>query len=133
MKIPFTPTLILSSILAASTAHGDTVGDLLAEYTADAAGPFSASAGETLWQRPYVSANGAERACMDCHTKDVRQRGQHAVTGKPIEPLAPSVNPERLTKRPEIEKWFKRNCKWTIGRQCTAQEKGDLLSFLRNQ
>jgi len=49
------------------------------------------------------------------------------------DPMAPCVNPKRLTERRQAEKWFKRNCKWTLGRACTAQEKGDLLSFLRNQ
>ena len=49
------------------------------------------------------------------------------------DPMAPCVNPKRLTERRQAEKWFKRNCKRTLGRACTAQEKGDLLSFLRNQ
>ncbi|HCS12500.1 MAG TPA: hypothetical protein DIW28_01710, partial [Zetaproteobacteria bacterium] len=44
---------------------------------------------------------------------------------KRIEPMAPSVNPERLTDPAKIEKWFGRNCEWTIGRDCTAQEKAD--------
>jgi hypothetical protein len=54
-------------------------------------------------------------------------------TGKRIEPMAVSVNPQRLGDMAKIEKWFRRNCKWTLGRACTAQEKGDLLSFLRQQ
>ena len=47
--------------------------------------------------------------------------------------MAPSVNPKRLTDRSKIEKWFKRNCKWTLGRECTPQEKGDILTFLLAQ
>jgi hypothetical protein len=96
-------------------------------------GSFSASAGDALWQRKFPSADGAQRACTGCHTSDLRQPGRHAVTGKAIDPMAPSVNPKRLSERRQIEKWFKRNCKWTLGRECTPQEKGDLLSFLRNQ
>jgi hypothetical protein len=33
----------------------------------------------------------------------------------------------------QIEKWLRRNCNWTLGRECSAREKGDLLSFLRSQ
>ena len=54
-------------------------------------------------------------------------------TGKVIDPMAPSVNPKRFTDAKEIEKWFKRNCTWTVGRECTPQEKGDFLSYLRTQ
>ena len=45
--------------------------------------------------------------------------------------MAPSVNAARLSSRKQIEKWFKRNCKWTLGRECSAQEKGDLLAYLK--
>ncbi|MFK5970948.1 MAG: DUF1924 domain-containing protein [Candidatus Marithrix sp.] len=31
----------------------------------------------------------------------------------------------------QIRKWFKRNCKWTLGRECNAQEKGDILKFIQ--
>ncbi|HEY5789135.1 MAG TPA: DUF1924 domain-containing protein, partial [Gammaproteobacteria bacterium] len=64
---------------------------------------------------------------------DLRSAGRHLRTRKPIEPLAPSANPRRLTDTAEIEKWFRRNCDWTVGRECTAQEKGDLLAWLRTQ
>ncbi|MCW8907187.1 MAG: DUF1924 domain-containing protein, partial [Sedimenticola sp.] len=52
--------------------------------------------------------------------------------GKAIEPMAPTVNPKRLTEVKQIKKWFVRNCKWTLGRECTAQEKGDFLAYLKN-
>lgn len=44
--------------------------------------------------------------------------------------MKPAVNPERLVDAKKIEKWFLRNCKWTFGRECTAQEKGDFLTFI---
>jgi hypothetical protein len=47
--------------------------------------------------------------------------------------MAPSVNAERLTEAKKMDKWFLRNCKWTLGRACTAQEKGDVLMWLRDQ
>jgi hypothetical protein len=47
-----------------------------------------------------------------------------------VEPLAPAANPERLTDRRDVEKWFKRNCKEVMGRECTAEEKGHFITFL---
>lgn len=114
-------------------AYADAVGELLGDFAAEGAGPFSADQGEQLWRQKQSRNDGPQRACTSCHTTDLTQEGRHAVTGRAIEPLAPSVNPQRLTERREIEKWFKRNCKWTLGRECTAQEKGDFLSFLQTQ
>ena len=95
---------------------------------------FSVAEGEGLWNRTFVDGGtGQERSCALCHTSDPRQGGKHAKTGKPIEPMAPSVNPERLTDNRKIAKWFKRNCKWTLGRECTTQEQGDVLAFLRSR
>lgn len=122
--------LILSGLLATSAAWADTVDDLLGTLRSQGAGTFDSAAGEALWQRRFPSAGGPQRACTSCHTSRL---GRHVVTGKTIEPLAPSVNAKRLTDRRQIEKWLKRNCKWTLGRECTAQKKGDLLSFLRSQ
>jgi hypothetical protein len=133
MKTPIRSNLILINLLAASCAQADTVDDLLATYKGQGAGHFNTSAGAALWQRKFPLADGAPRACTSCHTSDLTKPGRHAGTGKTIEPLAPSANAERLTDRRQIEKWLKRNCKWTLGRACTAQEKGDLLSFLRSQ
>jgi len=47
--------------------------------------------------------------------------------------MSARVNAERYTDEKKIEKWFKRNCKDTWGRECTAQEKGDFLTFLLAQ
>ena len=94
---------------------------------------FSAERGKEFWNKPRTDENGKERNCNTCHGKDLTKSGKHIKTGKKIEPMAPSVNKERYTDLKKIEKWFKRNCKWTIGRECTNQEKGDVLSFLSGQ
>ena len=110
------------------------VDEQQASYRASGAGPFSAQAGKQLWQQKVVSArDGRPRSCTTCHGSDLRSSGKHARTGKAIEPLSPAVNSERLSSAKKIRKWFKRNCKWTWGRECTAQEKGDLLSFIQSQ
>jgi len=101
---------------------------MLTELKVNAAQPFTEEAGISAWTR---DSDG--RSCTSCHTDSVFVKGRHERTGKVIEPMAPSVNPERLTKRKKINKWFLRNCKWTYERECTAQEKGDILLWLSTQ
>lgn len=110
------------------------VEERLAAYQAEGAGPFDAERGKSMWTQSFTHARADKpRSCATCHTDNPAAVGKHARTGKAIEPLAPSVNPQRLTEARKIEKWFLRNCKWTIGRECTPQEKGDFLSYLANQ
>ena len=54
-------------------------------------------------------------------------------TGKVIKAMSPMTNPQRFTDKAKIEKWLYRNCKWTWGRECNVQEKGDILLFLSTQ
>ncbi|PLY13882.1 MAG: hypothetical protein C0631_12715 [Sedimenticola sp.] len=114
-------------------AQADAVSDLEAEYQAQGGTNFNATAGEALWNKEFIDAKkGDKRSCTKCHTADLKKPGKHARTGKAIEPMAPTVNPKRLTEVKQIKKWFVRNCKWTLGRECTAQEKGDFLAYLKN-
>jgi hypothetical protein len=107
---------------------------LLKDFAAQGAGNFSAQAGERFWDHPETDPKSGEvRRCSLCHSTDLRRSGKHATTGKVIEPLAPSVNPKRLSNRADIEKWLLRNCKWTLGRECTPQEKGDVLVMIRGR
>jgi mono/diheme cytochrome c family protein len=124
------PVLLLSSLIVAPVwAQSPAVIDqLLNEYQSAGASVPDASAGEALYNREQSG-----RSCTSCHTPDPRAAGKHQRTGKRIEPLAPSANPERLTDERQIKKWFYRNCKWTLGRECTAQEKSDFLTWLRDQ
>lgn len=127
-------TLLLASLfpLAAGAAAQDA---LLSQY-ADAAklanpgfSGFSAARGETLHMRHFASGKPDTPACTSCHGKDLRGAGQ-TLTGKRIEPMALSVSPSRYADPAKVEKWFKRNCTEVIGRECTAQEKGDWLTFV---
>ncbi len=123
--------LVLTVPAAAGAA---TIDELLARYQAAGAGPFDAARGEAFWNQRHASSKApSERYCGLCHTADLTRPGKHVKTGKPIEPMAPSANPQRLTDAKKVEKWFRRNCKWTVGRECSAQEKGDLLTWLRSQ
>jgi cytochrome c553 len=69
-------------------------------------------------------------SCSACHTSSPAQEGQHVVTGKTIKPLAPVANAERLSDPAKVEKWFTRNCKEVVGRECTPGEKADFITFL---
>ena len=87
---------------------------------------FDASRGEQF----FKSRHGADWSCSTCHTENPTAMGQHTVTKKDIKPMAPAANPERFTDTAKVEKWFKRNCKDVLKRECTAQEKGDVLTYL---
>jgi hypothetical protein len=132
MKRSFSFILLLG-IAAGTPVYADALSDSLAAYRNAGAGPFSVKAGEAMWDKPVSTPNGDQRRCASCHTVDLTRPGRHARTGKAIKPMAPSVNARRLTDRDKIEKWFLRNCKWTFGRECTPQEKGDFLSFISSR
>lgn len=68
--------------------------------------------------------------CATCHTDDPAAAGKHVITSKSIEPIAPVAGSARFTDTAKTEKWFRRNCKEVVGRECTAAEKADVLRFL---
>jgi hypothetical protein len=87
---------------------------------------FSAARGESFFKQKH----GNEWSCASCHTDNPINTGKHAKTGKIIQPFAPAANAERFTNTDKVAKWFKRNCNDVLGRVCTPQEKGDVLSYL---
>ena len=126
LKVLILVPLLLTAVVMQATEVSDA---MLEEFSVEATGPFSGQAGLATWSAPQP--NG--RSCESCHGESLFVTGSHYKTGELIEPMAPSVNPERLTERRKINKWFLRNCKWTYGRVCTAQEKGDILLWLSQQ
>ncbi len=111
--------------------------DLLREYR-DAARverpaftAFSAAEGRRLYATGHAQ-DGTTVSCASCHTDDPRRTGR-TPAGKVVEPLAPSANAARLTDRGDVEKWFKRNCKQVLGRECSAEEKGNFVTYLLAQ
>lgn len=85
-------------------------------------------AGKQLW---YQDFDG--RSCTSCHGQSPKELGKHQKTGRQIEPMALSVNPERFSDPAKTEKWFRRNCRWTLGRECTSDEKANILAWLKQQ
>ena len=121
--------LIASSAVVAATP----VDQLLQEYQTQGASQPSAESGKAFWnQKFYSSKAGQQRSCSSCHTANLRQNGKHVTTGKEIKPMAPSVMSKRLTNPKKIRKWFRRNCNWTLGRECSAQEKSNVLMYLKD-
>ncbi len=122
---------VVGSIGLYSSLHAQSpaVEALLAEYQGAGQGiEFDPQAGRSAWFREQD-----QRSCTSCHGEDLNAIGRHQKTGKVIEPMAPSINPQRLTDIKHMKKWLLRNCKWTYGRECTPQEKGDFLVWLSAQ
>ncbi|KAF0191785.1 MAG: hypothetical protein FD165_1508 [Gammaproteobacteria bacterium] len=122
--------LFLAAITVAQPAWSISVDEAIAHYNPQGTLALNPKHGDELWHQKNIGEDGKERDCMACHGKDLTKPGKHVKTGKVIDPLAPSANKERLTDLEKIEKWFTRNCKWTYGRECTDQEKVDLLKYL---
>ena len=110
----------------AFAAVAETPIQLLAAYTGEAGAPGNPARGQAL----FTQSHGQAWSCASCHGALPTQAGKHAVTGKPIAPLAPAFNPQRFGDAAKTEKWFRRNCKDVLSRECTAGEKADVLSWL---
>ncbi len=80
----------------------------------------------------FTAQHGGEWSCSSCHGTPPTQAGKHAKTGKAIDPLAPQANPRAFTDTARVDKWFRRNCKDVLSRECTAGEKADVLAYLIN-
>jgi hypothetical protein len=99
--------------------------EILQGYEAQS-GRASSARGEQL----FNTKHGKEWSCASCHENPPNHDTKHIITGKAIKPLSPSVNPERFVDQVKVEKWFKRNCDDVMARECTAQEKADVLDWL---
>ena len=125
---PFFPLVLIAICGAALAETPRQIGDA---YAAAQGNGFRAAAarGTEFFGRKF---NVSEKmpSCTTCHTDNATQPGRHAITGKTIKPLAPAANAERLSDRAKVEKWFTRNCKEVVGRECTSGEKADFIAFL---
>ena len=122
--------LVAGLVLASGAIAKADINRLLQHYGQQGGKDFSAERGKAFWLKDQASDSGESMNCATCHGKDLKQAGKHNKSGKVIEPMATSVNPERYTDLEKIEKWFTRNCKQVLRRECTAQEKGDVLRYL---
>jgi cytochrome c peroxidase len=122
-------------MLALTTLSGMAVQALAAETTpAQQLSQWSATAGQpgrVEQGRIFFNAKqGGDWSCASCHGTPPTQQGKHASTGKVIKPLAPAFNPQAFTDSARVDKWFRRNCKDVLSRECSAAEKADVLAYL---
>jgi hypothetical protein len=130
--------LVAAISLATAAASNDLQAPTLESYArqAKAADPgfvgFSAERGELLFRSTFSGGNPEIRSCTVCHTTDPKNVGQTRA-GKDIDPMAVSRSPKRYSDPEKVEKWFGRNCKNVLGRECTAIEKGDFITYMVTQ
>lgn len=133
MKTEWKPLVLVAAMalgVGLGAAKADPARDAIIAGYAEAAGaPLDAGRGEALFLADHTGGKPETPSCTSCHTADMTAVGQTRA-GKEIAPMAVSVVPDRFTDLDKVEKWFGRNCNSVLGRDCTAQEKGDILTWL---
>lgn len=122
-------TLAASLALAVLAGHAQaqtTPAEQIAGYVAQSGQGAQAARGQEF----FTSKHGRDWSCSTCHTAKPTVEGKHATTGKVIAPMAPAFNAQRFTDAAKTEKWFRRNCNDVVGRECSAAEKADVLTWL---
>jgi len=112
--------------LVAARAADTTPAQQLARWSAAAGASGDAARGRAF----FTSRHGAEWSCASCHGDPPIAAGKHQSTGKTIDPLAPAANASAFTDGAHVDKWFRRNCKDVLARECDAREKADVLAYL---
>lgn len=120
---------LASALLPATGQAADTSpAQQLSHWSAQAGTPGNADKGRTF----FTAKHGGEWSCASCHGTPPTAQGKHASTGKSIAPLAPAFNPKAFTDTAKVDKWFRRNCKDVLSRECSAGEKADVLAYLNS-
>lgn len=128
-------TTILSAVVLGIAIFGiakaDPIRDTIIAGFATQAGvsSFSAEDGKAFFQGTHTGGKPETPSCASCHTDSPFTAGKTRV-GKVIEPMAISATPERFTDSDKVAKWFRRNCNSVLGRECSALEKGNVLTYL---
>jgi hypothetical protein len=151
--------LLIAFALTACLAWADTSDQILDTYAAQARAEdpgftwFSSERGETFYNEPHVMKGVGIWSCASCHLKDPRYwvlahrtdipcRACHVINDwehpdpkhakkRCIEPFAPSANAHRLEDAQRVETFLKLNCLLLLKRECTAREKGDVITWMR--
>ena len=116
---------ISSSIVVANSARDG----IIKGFAAEAGTSLSAKRGKALFKAKAGGGKPETPSCTTCHSASPLNSGETRA-GKPIEPMAVSKTPERFTDLKKVSKWFRRNCKSVLGRECTPREKGDFLTYM---
>jgi hypothetical protein len=151
---------LIAALLAACLARADVPEQILETYAAKARADdpsftgFSSERGEKFYKAPHVMKGVGVWSCASCHLKDPRYsilahrtdipcRACHVINDwehpdpkhakkRCIEPFAPSANSHRLDDPQRVETFLKLNCMLLLKRECTALEKGDVITWMRS-
>lgn len=134
-KISIVLSVLLGMVAFGAQADVASAQKLADKYAAIAKGinpsftTPSAEDGKVFFNRE-IGVKGKKVACASCHTANPANTGKHIVTGKPIRPLAPAVNPKRFSDLDKVEDKFVEHCNEITGSDCTAQEKANFITYL---
>lgn len=127
-RLTLATTLALVALAGLPAAAGPR-DDIIAAFATEAGQPLSAERGKALFMGKHSGGKPETPSCTTCHSNDPHAMGKTRV-GKPIDPMAVSANPGRFTDPAFVAKWLRRNCTSVLGRECTATEAGDVLTYL---
>ncbi len=122
--------MALALTLSVGLVMADSPSNLLDKYKAQAKAAGVAAGDAARGQSFFNSTHGNEWKCASCHGALPTGKGEHAITHKVIDPLAPAFNAQRFSDLSKADKWFRRNCKDVLARECSAAEKADVLAWL---
>jgi len=149
---------VACALLLATLARADTPEQILETYAAQARADdpafiaFSAERGEAFYREPHAVKGAGVWSCASCHLKNPRfsvlahrteipcrachvlndweHPDPHSAKKRVIDAFAPSANPKRLGDAKRAETFLRLNCLLLLKRECTALEKGDVITYL---
>lgn len=127
LRGPARQAIIFSALISLGVAQANP-SDILAGYAAKAGSPPSAERGQKFFTQKWKG--NLFESCAECHTLMPTGRGRDQTSEKPMTALAPAANPKRFTDAARVENYFRLNCKDVVGRECSAQEKADVIAWL---
>ena len=116
---------VLSSSSSAN-ASDTTPAAQLEDWSLQAKAPANAQEGKLF----FTNRQKQGLSCSTCHGTNPLEPGKHNSTGKTLAPMAPATNPKAFTDAAKIDKWFRRNCNEVVSRECSAQEKANVIAYL---
>jgi hypothetical protein len=132
-KIPYVSAILLALAIVPASGALAAGNPILEEINKQAGGvAFSAERGQKLFSGRFAGGKPDTPSCTSCHGSSPQNMGKTRA-GKEIAPMALSKTRDRYTDPKKVSKWFRRNCKSVLGRECTPLEKGDFLTFMMNQ
>ncbi len=132
-KNKYLAVVILALVIAPAGGALAAGNPVLNEIKKQAGGvEFSSLRGSKLFSSRFTGGKPDTPSCTACHGASPKNSGKTRA-GKVIAPMALSKTPDRYTDPKKVAKWFRRNCKSVLGRECTPVEKGDFLTFMMSQ